>query len=93
MDAQTTGTSPLHKLVYILFMYLWRETIKARGLILIDYELPGGFVDAAEEQKRLQETMDNLTRGNNRVTYFQCDIKERRGDGKPDIKKLKIRTG
>jgi hypothetical protein len=66
--------------------------LKARGLILIDYELPNGYVDAAAEQTRLEEAMQNLVRGNNRVVYFQCDVKERRGDGKPDLRKLKIRT-
>ena len=49
-------------------------------------------MDAAEEQKRLQTAMEELVRGNNRVTYFQCDIKERRGDKRPDLRKLKIRT-
>ena len=67
--------------------------MKARGLILIDYELPGGYMEAAEEQKRLEEAMNNLVRGNNRVSYYQCDIKERRGDAKPDLRKLKIKTG
>tara|TARA_R110002153_G_scaffold79513_1_gene202916 strand:- start:1143 stop:1346 length:204 start_codon:yes stop_codon:yes gene_type:complete len=66
--------------------------VKARGLILVDYDLPNGFMDAAEEQKRLQNAMEELVRGNNKVTYFQCDIKERRGDQRPDLRKLKIRT-
>jgi len=66
--------------------------LKARGLILVDYELPNGFMDAAEEQKRLEEAMQNIVRGNNKVVYYQCDIKERRGDGRPDLRKLKIRT-
>jgi hypothetical protein len=66
--------------------------LKARGLILIDYELPGGFKDAAEEQSRLEAAMKELTRGNPRVVYQQCDIKERRGESHPDITKLKIRT-
>jgi len=66
--------------------------MKVRGLILVDYDLPNGYEDAAEEQKRLKEAMENLVRGNNRVTYYQCDIKERRGEGRPDLKKLKIRT-
>lgn len=66
--------------------------MKARGLILVDYELPNGFMDAAEEQKRLEEAMQNIVRGNNKVVYYQCDIKERRGDGRPDLRKLKIRT-
>jgi len=66
--------------------------LKARGLILIDYELTGGFKEAAEEQARLEAAMKELTRGNPRVVYQQCDIKERRGDAHPDITKLKIRT-
>ena len=66
--------------------------LKARGLILVDYELPNGFVDAAEEQRRLEQAMNDLVRGTSRVTYYQCDIKERRGNVKPDLKNLKIRT-
>ena len=66
--------------------------MKARGLILIVYELPGGFADAAEEQERLEKAMQELTRGNPRVRYQQCVIKERRGEGHPDIRNLKIRT-
>lgn len=58
----------------------------------MDYELPNGFMDAAEEQKRLEEAMQTIVRGNNKVVYYQCDIKERRGDGRPDLRKLKIRT-
>ena len=66
--------------------------MKVRGLILVDYELPGGYVDAAEEEKKLRSAMHTLVDGNNRVTYFNCDMKERRGEGKPDLKNLKIRT-
>jgi len=66
--------------------------MKARGLILIDYDLPNGYVDAAEEQKKLQEAMEKLTDGNPRVKYRQCTVKERRGEGHPDINKLKIRS-
>lgn len=66
--------------------------MKARGLILVDYDLPNGYMDAAEEQKRLNAAMEELVRGNNKVTYYQCDIKERRGEGRPDLRKLKIRT-
>lgn len=66
--------------------------MKARGLILIDFELPGGFKEAAEEQVKLEKAMQDLVRGNPRVVYSQSDIKERRGEGHPDITKLKIRT-
>lgn len=68
--------------------------MKARGLILIDYDLPGGFIEAAEEEKRLQEALEELVKNakEGRVVYYDCDLKERRGDGRPDLKKLKIRT-
>jgi len=66
--------------------------MKARGLILIDYELPGGYVEAAGEQKLLEEAMERLTKGNPRVVYCQCTIKERRGEGHPDVNQLKIRS-
>jgi len=66
--------------------------MKARGLILVDYELPGGFMQAAEEQKKLEDAMKDLVRGNPRVVFYECDIKERRGDRHPNLKDLKIRT-
>lgn len=66
--------------------------MKARGLILIDFDLPGGFKDAAIEQEKMERMMNELVRGNPRVVYSQCEIKERRGDSHPDLTKLKIRT-
>ena len=38
---------------------------------MVDYELPGGFKEAAEEQARLEAAMKELTRGNPRVVYQQ----------------------
>ena len=66
--------------------------MKARGIILIDFDLPGGFKDAAIEQEKMERAMQELVRGNPRAVYYQCDIKERRGDAHPDITKLKIRS-
>jgi len=66
--------------------------MKARGLILIDYEFPGGYREAAEEEERLTEAMNALVRGNGRVVYYQCTIKERRGDSKPDVSQMKLRS-
>lgn len=65
--------------------------MKARGIVIIDYDLPGGFIEAADEQKKLQEAVHALVKGNPRVVYSEVDIRERRGDQKPDIKKMKIR--
>lgn len=65
--------------------------MKARGIVVIDYDLPKGFVEAAEEQKKLEEAVQLLVRGNPRVVYHQVDVRERRGDHSPDIKKMKLR--
>lgn len=66
--------------------------MKARGIVIIDYDLPGGFIEAADEQRKLQEAVQALVKGNPRVVYSEVDIRERRGDQKPDIKKMKIRV-
>lgn len=66
--------------------------MKARGLILIDYELPCGLMDAAAELEKLKAAMKDVVRGNPHVVFADADIKERRGEGHPDLKKLKIRT-
>lgn len=65
--------------------------MKARGIVVIDYDLPSGFIQAAEEQKKLEEAVQKLVQGNPRVVYHQVDIRERRGEQSPDIKKMKLR--
>ena len=66
--------------------------MKVRGLVVIDYELPDGFVQAAEEQQKLKEAIDSLAKGNPRIVYHEVDMRERRGSQKPDIKKMKLRV-
>ena len=66
--------------------------MKCRGIVVIDYDLPEGFKQAAIEQEKLEEAINNLVKGNPRVVHYEVDIKERRGDRKPDIKKMKLRT-
>jgi hypothetical protein len=65
--------------------------MKARGIVIIDYDLPDGFKQAAEEQEKLEKAIKELVRGNPRVLYHEVDVRERRGDKTPDIKKMKIR--
>jgi len=65
--------------------------MKARGIVVIDYDLSGGYIEAAEEQKKLEDAVKDLVKGNPRVIYHEVDIRERRGDAKPDIKKMKLR--
>ena len=65
--------------------------MKARGIVIIDYDLPDGYKQAAEEQAKLEEAVKALVRGNPRVIYHEVDVRERRGDKTPDIKRMKIR--
>ena len=66
--------------------------MKARGIVVIDYEIEGGFKEAAEEQDRLESAIAGIVKGNKRVVFHQVDMKERRGDQSPDISKMKFRT-
>lgn len=66
--------------------------MKARGIVVIDYEIEGGFKEAAEEQDRLEAAISGIVKGNKRVVFHQVDMKERRGDQSPDISKMKFRT-
>lgn len=66
--------------------------MKARGIVVIDYEIEGGFKEAAEEQDRLEAAVAGIVKGNKRVVFHQVDMKERRGDVSPDISKMKFRT-
>lgn len=66
--------------------------MKARGIVVLDYDIEGGFKEAAEEQERLEQAIADIVKGNNRVVFHQVDMKERRGDTPPDITKMKFRT-
>ena len=66
--------------------------MKCRAVAIIDYDFPGGYRDAAFAEEALQKAIANLVRGNPQVVYSEIDMKERRGDKKPDIKKMKFRT-
>jgi len=66
--------------------------MKCRGIVVIDYNIEGSFLEAAEEQRKLQEAIATIVKGNKRVTYHQVDMKERRGDQSPDIKSMKFRN-
>lgn len=65
--------------------------MKARAIAIIDYEFQNGFIEAAEEQKKLEQAIKDLVRGNPRVIYHEVDVRERRGNQTPDLKRMKIR--
>ena len=66
--------------------------MKLRALVLIDLDIPdGGFMEAAAEQKALQDHIDVMVKNNSRIIYSTVDVRERRGDTQPDLKKMKFR--
>jgi hypothetical protein len=66
--------------------------MKCRGIVVIDYDIDGGFLEAAEEQKKLEDAIASIVKNNKRVVFHQVDMKERRGDQSPDIKNMKFRN-
>jgi hypothetical protein len=66
-------------------------TMKARAIILIDLEFPS-FREAGLFQDKMDDALETLIKDNNHVVTTQMDLKERRGDHAPDIKKMKFRN-
>lgn len=65
--------------------------MKARAIIVIDLDVEG-FLEAADEQKKIQEAVDTLVKNNRRVVWYGVDMKERRGDTPVDMSKMKFRS-
>lgn len=65
--------------------------MKARGIVVIDYDIEGGFREAAIEQDKLEKAIANIVDGNKSVVFHQVDMKERRGEKTMDISKMKFR--
>lgn len=65
--------------------------MKARAIIVIDLEIDG-FMEAAEEQQKIQSAVDLLVKNNRRVVWHGVDMKERRGEGPVDMGKMKFRS-
>tara|TARA_B100001939_G_C16857726_1_gene580387 strand:- start:683 stop:889 length:207 start_codon:yes stop_codon:yes gene_type:complete len=66
--------------------------MKARAIAIIDFEFKNGFIEAAEEQKKLEAAIENLVKDTSSVVYHEVDMRERRSsDRTPNLKKMKIR--
>lgn len=65
--------------------------MKARGILVIDY-IFDGYKQAAHEEERLEKLLQTIVKDNATVVDYQMDLKERRGDAAPDIKKMKFRN-
>lgn len=66
--------------------------MKCRAICLLDYNIEGGFKEAAEEESKLEAAIKSRVSNNKRVVHYQIEMRERRGKDAPDISKMKFRT-
>ena len=66
--------------------------MKTRAICLIDYDIKGGFTEAAAEEKQLLKLITDMCNNNKQVVHFQVNMKDRRGTVPPDLNRMKFRT-
>jgi hypothetical protein len=66
--------------------------MKIRALAIIDLDVEGGFREAANVEDGLNRLIKEYATGLQNVVHYQVDVRDRRGDNPPDIKKLKFRA-
>jgi hypothetical protein len=66
--------------------------MKIRALAIIDLDVEGGFREAANVEDGLNKLIKEYASGLQNVVHYQVDVRDRRGDNLPDIKKLKFRA-
>lgn len=66
--------------------------MKARAIIIVDFEINGGFSEAAIQEQKVKDAIAALAKDNPCIVYTDMEMKERRGDGKPEVSRMKFRT-
>ena len=66
--------------------------MKARAIIIVDFQIDGGFSEAAAQEQKVKDAIAALSKDNPAIVYTDMEMKERRGDGKPDVSRMKFRT-
>jgi len=64
--------------------------MKFRAIMLVDLELPD-FLKVAEKQMELTEMLHKMKEKDAAVVDVAIDVKERRGNGMPDLRAMKLR--
>lgn len=67
-------------------------TKKSRAICIIDYEIEGNYRDAGKVEEKVEQAIRNLVEGDKQVVHWQVELRERRGDGAPDLGKMKFRA-
>ena len=64
--------------------------MQLRAIMLVDLDLEN-FTEAAAMEQELNAVLEKLKKANTCVFYTALDMKERRGNSKPDIKNMAFR--
>lgn len=64
--------------------------MKFRAIMLVDLELPD-FLKVAEKQLELTEMLNKMKNEDEAIVDIAIDVKERRGNGMPDLRAMKLR--
>lgn len=67
--------------------------MKVRGIVIIDYEIEGGFREAGIEEEALENLIKGYCENDKRILHHQVELRDRRGPaGSVDISKMKFRA-
>lgn len=64
--------------------------MQLRAIMLVDLDLEN-FSEAAAMEQKLTSVLKELEKANKCVSYTALDMKERRGQSKPDLKNMAFR--
>lgn len=64
--------------------------MKFRAIMLVDLELPD-FLKVAEKQLELTDMLNKMKNEDEAIVDIAIDVKERRGNGMPDLRAMKLR--
>ena len=64
--------------------------MQLRAIMLVDVDLPD-FSAAADMEQLLNKTLEDIKKSNSSVSFVALDMKERRGQSKPDLKNMAFR--
>lgn len=64
---------------------------KKRAVIIIDYEIDGGFTGETAKYNSLKAQIAKITDADKDVAYWDMDMKDRRGDNRPKVSEWKFR--
>jgi len=64
---------------------------KKRVVMIIDYEIDGGFLGETAKFNSLQAQIEKITDADKDVVYWDMDMKERRGNSRPKLSEWKFK--